>query len=127
MIGADRDGDDIVSAYVRATDEGVIVHRRRETLPATARAYLAALSAKQAEAVSIMPFGIEGPAIKGVPREVVRREFYASYPADGDTEAKRQETKRKAFNKGEATLVAKNKIVTRELGPTTYAWLVSEN
>jgi len=40
----------------------------------------------------------DGPIVRAIDREIVRSEFYKSYPADGDAK-QQQETRRKAFNR----------------------------
>jgi hypothetical protein len=45
----------------------------------------------------IRPF-VDGPAVRAVDQEIVRAEFYKSYPADGDAKAK-QNVRRQAFGR----------------------------
>jgi hypothetical protein len=41
----------------------------------------------------------DGPMVCAVDTELVRAEFYKRYPADGDTEERRQDARRKAYNR----------------------------
>ena len=47
-----------------------------------AKTYKAAFDAMFSEAVDIWPFGVDGAMVKALDREVIRREFYASYATD---------------------------------------------
>jgi hypothetical protein len=66
----------------------------------------------------------DGPIVRAVDIEVVRAEFYKSYPATGD-EAAKKEARRKAFNR--AIDVAHDKHLTRsrDIGATTFIWLTN--
>jgi hypothetical protein len=69
------------------------------------------------------PF-VDGPAVQVVDIEIVRAEFYKSYPADGDATQKRaarQKAFRRAINEAQASGV----IVIREVGHLTWTWLAS--
>jgi len=68
----------------------------------------------------------DGPIVKAVDIEIVRAEFYKSYPATGDETAKK-EARRKAFNRAIGTADHKRLIGTRDIGPTTFIWLAQEN
>jgi hypothetical protein len=61
--------------------------------------------------------------VKAVDREVVRAEFYKSHPADGDTEQKRKEAKRKAFNRSIHDAADKELIGVRDINGVTVLWL----
>ncbi len=77
------------------------------------------LMAKLAEA------GVElslEPPVRGIDREVVRAEFYAQTPVDG-TEAQKQQTRRKRFNRALERAQEKQLIGIREIGAITYLWL----
>jgi hypothetical protein len=69
------------------------------------------------------PYGADGPMLKAVDREVVRAEFYKSHPADGDTEQKRKEAKRKAFNRSIHDAADKELIGVRDINGVTVLWL----
>jgi hypothetical protein len=67
------------------------------------------------------PFA-DGPVVRAVDIEVVRAEFYKSYPADGDAKQK-QDTKQKAFNRA---IDAQDRalIRVREVRRRDADWLV---
>lgn len=63
------------------------------------------------------PFGLEGPKVRAIPVDVVRREFKLAYTAD-TTEAKQI-----AFKRALASAVEKDLIQTREIGASLQDWL----
>jgi hypothetical protein len=62
------------------------------------------------------------PPVRGIDREIVRGEFYAQTPVDG-TEAQKQQTRRKRFNRALERACEKQLVGIREIGTTTYLWL----
>jgi hypothetical protein len=68
----------------------------------------------------------DGPTVKAVDLEIVRTEFYKTYPATGD-ETTKTDVRRKAFNRAIGTADHKRLIGTRDIGPTTFIWLAQEN
>jgi hypothetical protein len=68
------------------------------------------------------PFA-DGPVVRAVDIEVVRAEFYKSYPADGDARQK-QSAKRQAFNRAVRDAQERGLIGVREVGDVTLIWLV---
>jgi hypothetical protein len=66
----------------------------------------------------------DGPMVRAVDIEIVRAEFYKSYPADGDHKAK-QEVRRKAFRRALTDAQGKNLIGARDIGNVTYLWLAT--
>jgi AAA domain len=71
----------------------------------------------------IRPFS-DGPVVRGVDQEIVRAEFYKSYPADGDAKAK-QNVRRQAFGRALKDAQAKGLIGIREIETVTYVWLAA--
>ena len=63
------------------------------------------------------------PPVRGIDRELVREEFYAQTPVDG-TEAQKQETRRKRFNRTLERACEKQLIGIREIGAITFLWLL---
>jgi hypothetical protein len=65
----------------------------------------------------------DGPSVRAVDVEIARQEFYRSYLAEGDTEAKKQTSRRQAFHR--ATTAARNKdlITTRTVDGAELIWL----
>jgi hypothetical protein len=62
------------------------------------------------------------PPVRGIDREIVREEFYAQTPVDG-TEAQKQDTRRKRFNRALERACERELIGVREIGAITYLWL----
>ena len=67
------------------------------------------------------PFS-DGPLVRAVDLEIVRAEFYRSYPAEGDEKTKRA-TRQKAFRRAIANAQSNNLIDVREVGTVTLVWL----
>jgi hypothetical protein len=66
----------------------------------------------------------DGPMVRSVDQEILRTEFYKSYPADGDPKAK-QEVRRKAFGRAIKDAQAKSLIGIRDIDARTYVWFVT--
>jgi hypothetical protein len=66
----------------------------------------------------------DGPIVRAVDIEIVRAEFYKTYPAIGD-ETTKKEARRKAFNRAISDADHKHLISTRDIGPTTFIWLAN--
>jgi hypothetical protein len=62
------------------------------------------------------------PPVRGIDREIVRTEFYATTPVDG-TEHQKQEQRRKRFSRALERACEKQLIGVREIGAVTYLWL----
>jgi hypothetical protein len=69
--------------------------------------------------------GADGPVVKAVDCEYVRAEFYRIYPADGDTGDKRQEARRRAYNRNLKDAQERRLIGVRVDGNRTDVWLVT--
>jgi hypothetical protein len=69
------------------------------------------------------PFG-DDRTVRAVDLEIVRREFYRSYPAEGDAAAK-QAVRRKAFNRAIAAAQEQDLIGVYEVGALTLMWLTN--
>jgi hypothetical protein len=75
------------------------------------------------QGTEMRPF-LDGPMMRPVDLEILRAEFYKSYPADGDPKAK-QEVRRKAFGRAIKDAQAKSLIGVRDIDARTYVWLVT--
>ena len=67
------------------------------------------------------PFS-DGPIVRAVDLEIVRAEFYRSYPAEGDDKTKRA-TGQKPFRRAIDNAQTNNLIGVREVGTVTLVWL----
>jgi hypothetical protein len=66
----------------------------------------------------------DGPLVRAVDLEIVRNEFYRSYPAEGDAGAK-QEVRRKAFRRTIVAAHGQDLIGVREVDGLTLVWLIN--
>ena len=67
-----------------------------------------------------------GPIVRAIDLEIVRSEFYKSYPADGDAK-QQQETRRKAFSRAIKDAQTSSVIGFRVVDGTTLVWLASRD
>ena len=67
----------------------------------------------------------DGPSVRGVDVDIVRQEFYRSYLAEGDTEAKKQDARKKAFSRASKDAQAKALIQMRVIEGATVVWLTT--
>jgi hypothetical protein len=66
----------------------------------------------------------DGPTVRAIDKEVIRKEFYKEYPAEGDTPKQKAEAKKKAFKRAIEDAHKAILIVTREIDDIQYVWLV---
>jgi hypothetical protein len=66
----------------------------------------------------------DGPAVRAVDQDLVRAEFYKSYPAEGD-EAAKKDARQKAFRRALLDAQAKGLIGVRDIGTVTFVWLAA--
>jgi hypothetical protein len=128
-LGRDRDGEPITSCVVDWTDRSEAQpmpagqpSRWPTSLKVFKRTLETALTDSGREA---QPFG-DGPKVRAVDQEAVRREFYAVYPAHADTQTKRTEAKGKAFRRALKDAADRSLIGTRDVGGTALVWLLTE-
>ncbi|WP_374254149.1 AAA family ATPase [Xanthobacter sp.] len=130
--GIDEDGSVIGSCYIDAQppqrgDGGETEILKARPLRGDAKAYFDALMVVLTQGgQKVRPFGSEGPEVVAADREDVRREFYASRPADGDDAGKLSSARQKAFRRGEDALLAGSRIACREVHETQLVWLAAE-
>jgi hypothetical protein len=68
----------------------------------------------------------DGPMVRTVNTETVRAEFYRCYLADGDTEAKKAEARKKAFKRAIDDAQSRGVIALRDFGTATAVWLTTQ-
>jgi hypothetical protein len=95
----------------------------KEVWPPSTRVFRDAFLAALDGGVMRPAFG-NGPMVCAVDCEVVRTAFYRRYPAKGDTEEKRKESRRKQFNRAIDYAREKNLIGTEVEGKTTWVWQI---
>jgi Fe-S-cluster containining protein len=70
------------------------------------------------------PF-LDGPEVRACDIELVRREFYRQYPADG-TEQQKTDARRKAFNRSVKDSIARGVVASREVNGVQLIWLATQ-
>jgi hypothetical protein len=71
----------------------------------------------------VLPY-FDGPKVRAVDKEIVRREFYKEYPAEGETDKQKVEARRQAFNRSVKDAQANGLVGVREVEGIQYVWLV---
>jgi hypothetical protein len=66
----------------------------------------------------------DGPVVRAVDRERVRTGYYARYPAEGDTDEKRQAARQKAFTRSLQQAQTGHAIGVQVTGKITFIWPV---
>jgi hypothetical protein len=74
--------------------------------------------------VDCRPFP-DGPIVRAIDLEIARQEFYRSYPAEGDTEKKKQVARRRAFHRAVTGAQEQGLLAVREINGTTFVWLAN--
>ena len=72
---------------------------------------------------NIRPF-LDGPEVRACDIELVRKEFYRQYPADG-TDKQKADARRKAFSRSVKETTARDLVATRELDGVQFMWLTT--
>ena len=72
---------------------------------------------------NVRPF-LDGPEVRACDLELVRKEFYRQYPADG-TDKQKADARRKAFSRSVKEATARNLVATREVDGVQLVWLVT--
>ncbi len=73
------------------------------------------------------PFGAVGPTIAVVEADRVREEFFASYPADADTDEQRANTKRAAYRRALKAAKEAALFCSRTIAGVDHYWLADED
>jgi hypothetical protein len=81
------------------------------------------LMAKLAEHGVELELTTAGPTMRGIDQELVREEFYQLTPANGN-KRKKQDFRRKRFDRSINRAIEKRLIGMREIGSVTYLWLL---
>ncbi|MEG9525084.1 MAG: AAA family ATPase [Hyphomicrobiales bacterium] len=96
----------------------------KERWPTSLKVFRQALTAALDEhGIRAWPFGAEAGEIRVVPFQRIRDAFYATYPAEGEDESKRAETKRKAFNRAVQSATGRDLVGSVELSGVDHLWL----
>lgn len=125
-IGQDRFGQPVTTCVVswkveRDAETTVVV---KERWPTSLRVFREALTGAITDhGIRAWPFGRDGGEHRAAPLERVRAAFYATYPADGEDDAKRGDAKRKAFNRALQTATGRGLVASIELNGIDHLWL----
>ncbi|MDF2810386.1 MAG: hypothetical protein K0S56_1417 [Microvirga sp.] len=118
-MGTDEDGDPYGACYVdpEMSTEGKILRMPKAAkMPVAAATFVKAMETAVIErGRKLRPFGSEGSEVVAVDREAVRAEFNPAWPADGDSEEKKADARRKAFKRGEEWARMNGRIATHEM------------
>lgn len=96
----------------------------KEIWPRALRVFRDALVAALERGTPRPAFG-SGPTVRAVDRETVRTEFVRRFPAEGDTEEKRQANTRQAFKRGLDYARARHLVGIENEGKATWIWLIN--
>ena len=73
---------------------------------------------------NVRPFP-DGPEVRACDMELVRREFYRQYPANG-TDRQKADARRKAFSRSITETTARGLVATREVDGVQFIWLATQ-
>jgi hypothetical protein len=73
---------------------------------------------------NVRPF-LDGPEVRACDMELVRREFYRQYPANG-TDRQKADARRKAFSRSVTETTARGLVATREVDGVQLIWLATQ-
>ena len=73
---------------------------------------------------NVRPF-LDGPEVRACDIELVRREFYRQYPANG-TDRQKADARRKAFSRSITQTTARGLVATREVDGVQLIWLATQ-
>jgi RecA-family ATPase len=122
-LGVDQYGAQITSLIVQWGAKGKQEPERREHWSRSLRLLRQAMMNVLVDhGREQRPFA-DGPLVRAVDIEVVRQEFYRSYPAEGDATTK-QAIRQKAFRRALVAAQEQNLVGVREVGTVTLVWLI---
>jgi hypothetical protein len=73
---------------------------------------------------NIRPYS-DGPEVRAVNKEIIRKEFYKEHIAEGETHEQRQDVRRRAFNHALSDAQKAGLICVREIDDIQYIWLAA--
>jgi Fe-S-cluster containining protein len=119
--GTDDDGDPITAPIIdwQATQQTTQTDARWTPSMQLLRRVLMTILADCGQ--NVRPF-LDGSEVLACDIELVRREFYRQYPADG-TEKQKSDARRKAFSRCIKETVARSLVASREVDGVQLIWL----
>jgi AAA domain-containing protein/bifunctional DNA primase/polymerase-like protein len=124
-LGLDEDGDEINSLVVdwNVVPPEMLSAEKSKGWPKSLRLlHRTIMSLLAGCGAEIRPWP-DGSMVRGIDSEVVRAEFYKSYPAEGDTDTKRNEARKKAFHRSIKDAQGRALVGVRVINGTTFLWL----
>jgi AAA domain len=120
QTATDEDGDPITTLVIEwpPQESGSLFKEWPKSLRLLQRVLVETISAHGVP----LPVG-DGIKVQAIDREEVRPEFYKLYPADGDTEQKRQRARKEAFKRTIKAAQDASRLDVRVVGETTYLWI----
>jgi len=126
-LGADQFGDPVTTLAIDWVPEAArAAPGKDKTWPKSLRLLQRAMMAVLADHGSDQRPFHDGPIVRAIDLEIVRGEFYKSYPTDGDAKQK-QETRRRAFNRAIRDAQAIGVVGVRTIDGTTLVWLAGRD
>lgn len=124
-LGTDEDGDDVTSCVIEpvTVECAPAAGRSVPLLPACVTFREALSSALASHGVVRTPID-GGPALRTVDVEHVRAAFYEAWPAVGETEARRQNTRRQNFKRGSDQAVERYLAGREMVDGVTLLWAI---
>lgn len=128
QLGQTTFGDAVTTCVLSwQVAQGAAPRPWRERWPRSLRVFRSSMASALIEhGQKLRPYGIEGPEVTAVAESKVRAEFIAAYPADGETDVKRAEAKRKAFARALTSALSRGLIGSREHAGIDHLWLTDD-
>lgn len=123
-VGLDEDGETLWSCYV-SPEELHMKHSAPQKKQQTLALCILMQSFNQmiGEVGELIYSSSNPNGIKAIRREMLRPEFYKHYPADGDTEEKRTDAKRKQFKRTTDTAIQEGRLKYESINGEDWLWL----
>lgn len=125
VLGQDEDGEDITSLvieFIGATAPTADQDSKWTRSLVLLRRIIMALLADAG--TDIMPFA-GGPAVHAIRSETIRAEFYKQYPTGDADPQKRQEARKKAYQRAIRAAHERELLAVRELDGVEWLWLAT--
>jgi hypothetical protein len=122
--GRDDDGDPVTAPIIdwQATQQAVQADARWTPSMQVLRRVLMTTLVDCGR--NVRPF-VGGPEVRACDIELVRREFYRQYPANG-TDKQKADARRKAFSRSLTETTARGLVATREVDGMQLIWLATQ-
>jgi len=126
-LGHDNDGDPVTTLVVDTIEDAEPVNRvAARVIPRGERLLMAVIEEAIAEAGQNIPASPDGPNVRAVSEDALRKRYYArlAEEADPDEDAgKLAERQRKTFNRALAPAIKAQAIFAREYSGRRFLWL----